>query len=699
MEYDEKYFKASANKKALLIWILIGSVLTIAYLVEWFKGTRSTPYTIVFSIICWGPVIATLILVKLKSWELSVCKHIIATGYLVFYFYVTFTAYDHITFAYIFPVVSMLMLYKDRGLMLRCGVANVLIVCISLVKDIMTAGLLHEDVVSYEIQFGCVILAYIGYTKAINHLAQSDGAMLAAVNANLDRVVHSIEKVKTASNTVVDGVNVVRELADENQDSANDVVKNMNSLISNNAILHEHTNSSIQATDKIQEQVINVASLIQEMVQLMEQSVENAKNSSKQLAEVVTCTNEMADLSSEVENNLKEFTNEFGMVKQETGTIEEISSQTNLLALNASIEAARAGEAGKGFAVVADDIRQLSEGTQISSGSIREALLKLEQTSDRMTESITKTLKLISTTLENVIIVNESVNSITDDSIKLGDNIRVVNDAISEVEDSNRNMVENMQQFSDIMEMMTASISVADETAKVMRSKYDETSSNVIQIESVVGTLIEDLGSGGFMGKEDLQPGMFLSVYKEGQKPAKEYKGTISSIDKDGNMLTDKLVCEKEELDYNRKQIYNLQIIVNNSVYYWHDISLTLKNGKYLISVSGNPKVVNRRKYPRMPLSVPCDITLNNTQRTYPGKMLNISAGGYAIVTSEKEILNTKNTLISVQTKEFELLENTPLRGYVIRITDNDGMYIVGCRMLEDNRHIQEYVSKNYHGD
>lgn len=696
MGYDEKYFKASANKKALLIWALIGFVLTVAYIIEWLKGGRTTVYTIVFSIICWVPVLITFLLLKIKGWEIEYCKHIIASGYFLFYFFVLFTAFDHITFAYIFPVVSMLMLYKDKRLMIRCGVANALIVAAALVKEQMTTGLTHEDVVSYEIQFGCILLAYIGYAWAINHLAKSDGAMLEAVNSNLNKVVHSIEKVKTASNSVVDGMTVVRELADENQAGANDVVKSMELLISNNEILHDRTNSSIQATDTINAQVENVALLIQEMVKLMEQSVENAKKSSGQLSDVVKCTNEMAEISKEVDKNLKEFTNEFDMVKRETGTIEKISSQTNLLALNASIEAARAGEAGKGFAVVADEIRNLSEATQVSSRGIREALLNLEQTSEKMTASITETLKLIVTTMDNVSIVNESVNAITDDSVKLGENIHVVDTAMREVEDSNQNMVSNMNQFSEVMETMTQSILSADDTVKTMRNKYVETSSNVAMIENVVGNLIEDLGTGGFMGKDDLQKGMYLSICEADGLSGKEYKGIITDIDEQGIVQIDELEYEGETFIYDKKKKYSVQIIVNNSMYTWTDIKIIFKNDKYYIEMFNNPKVVNRRKYPRMPLTAECDIRINKTGHVCRGSMVNISANGYAVQTAEKEILDTKGDSVTVLAKGFELLENLPLDGCVIRITDNDGMYIVGCRMPEDNEDIRDYVAKNY---
>ena len=583
--------------------------------------------------------------------------------------------------------------------MIRCGIMNLFDVVVTFIKDWLTTGFTHDDIVSYEIMFGCVILVYLSYTWAIKHLAESDGAMLDAVKGNLERVVHSIEKVKVASNSIVDGMNVVRELSDENQEGATDVVRNMESLISNNEVLNERTQSSILATDKISEQVENVAALIKEMVQLMEQSVENAKTSSGQLSEVVQCTNAMANLSKEVEENLKELSTEFTMVKEETGTIEEINSQTNLLALNASIEAARAGEAGKGFAVVAEEIRKLSEETQVSSGSIRSALQKLEQTSDRMTKSITETLQLVATNLENVMIVDKSVNSITTDSIQLGENIRIVNDAMGEVEDSNQNMVDNMNQVNEVVELMTQNISVADETVKVMRSKYDETSSNIILIEGTVGTLIEDLGSGGFMGKEDLKAGMYLSVYEEGAMPKKEYKGIISNVDEKGALQVDSLKCEGEELSYDRKQKYTVQIIVDNNVYGWDDTEVVYRDSKYSIAVNGNPKVVNRRKYPRMPLKAACEIRLSGSDHVCEGQMLNISANGYAIQTQDKAILDTKDTMITVHTKGFTFLEDMPLRGHVIRITDNEGTYIVGCRMLEDNKAIYDYVNQNYHGE
>jgi methyl-accepting chemotaxis protein len=64
------------------------------------------------------------------------------------------------------------------------------------------------------------------------------------------------------------------------------------------------------------------------------------------------------------------------------GDIMTIARQTNLLALNAAVEAARAGEAGRGFAVVAEEVRRLSQRSNVFSEQIAVQVAKGKDTID-----------------------------------------------------------------------------------------------------------------------------------------------------------------------------------------------------------------------------------------------------------------------------------------------------------------------------
>ena len=226
------------------------------------------------------------------------------------------------------------------------------------------------------LQFAIVLCCFACTNMAIRHLVESDGALTGSIESELAQVVQTVEQVKDSSNMIVDGITVVRELEEENKQGANFVVSSMKELSHNNDILHDKTYSSTRMTTQINNQVENVASLINEVVQLVSESVEHTDTSSKELADVVESTKTMAELSGEVDNILREFQQEFSKVKTETGTIGEINSQTNLLALNASIEAARAGEAGKGFAVVADQIGKLAADSAKSAVNTRDLIDK-----------------------------------------------------------------------------------------------------------------------------------------------------------------------------------------------------------------------------------------------------------------------------------------------------------------------------------
>ena len=530
---------------------------------------------------------------------------------------------------------------------------------------------------------------------SIRHLNESDGALTDSIKADLQRVISTVEKVKTASNTIMNGITVVRELASENKHGSDVVLLGMNELTDNNGKLQQHTTSSTDMTGDINAQVEHVVALINEMVSLTAESVTHAQTSSTDLDELVKTAGTMSELSGEVENVLQEFKSEFEKVKEETGTIDSISSQTNLLALNASIEAARAGEAGKGFAVVAEQIRTLSTETKSSSGQIQDALTRLDEISEKMTSSIEQTLKLIQLTLEKVTLTGENVGKITADSSQLGEHIQVIDTAIKEVENSNRQLVSNMENVTDIVNVMTNCISDSDETTKRMSSKYEETALNINNIEDVIQDLMCELGIGGFMGIDDVKRGMKMTVTVHDDASSKdiEYHGEL--LEQVENTLFASL---EKKLSLPKPAACTVQVTVGNVLYCWSHAKIQSDSGKtaaketYRIQITSRPQIINRRKYPRMDISNTCTITVKNSGETFKGQLDNISANGFALLVKDPFFASAKGRDISIAIDNFALTAHSVLEGRIIRSSENEGTYIVGCQMPEDNYYIMEYV-------
>lgn len=693
MTYDENVFKEKANRKARKIWIVFAILLSANYGSDASGGLYPTTSYLIFLALCWLPLIFGEVLLRVKGWATELYRYDLVIGYGIFYTFVICTTESPIAFTYILPVTSLLVLYKNRKFMINCGIVNSLIIVGAAVYRYMLGFNSASDMKNYQLQLSCIILCYICYVMSIRHLNESDGAMTDSIKADLHRVVTTVEQVKTSSNVILDGITVVRELASENKHGSDMVMLGMNELTDNNHMLQDRTTSSTQMTSDIRAQVENVVALISEMVSLVGKTESHSSVSAEDLQSLVSTATTMSELSTELENVLQNFQQEFGMVKQETGTIEKITNQTNLLALNASIEAARAGEAGKGFAVVADQIRTLSTETHASSGQIREALSRLDATSAKMTASIEETLKLIQITLEKVTHTGENVNQIASDSAQLGRHIQVVDNAIKEVESSNTQLVSNMEQVSNIVETITGCIAHSSQTSERMLSKYEETAANINTIEDVMENMMCDLGIGGFMGIEDIRPGMKIDLKLAGQGDT-EYLGELIEQIPEGLLVS----CQKE-LALTDTASCTLQITAGNILYCWDKavISPAPEKGAHAfkIIINTRPRINNRRKYPRMDLDNACTIKFKNSDTEYAATMDNISANGFAFLATDNIFTQSKNASVTVTIHDFALPDHNVLEGRIIRCSDDNGLFIVGCQMPEDNFYILEYVEKN----
>ena len=692
MDYNENEFKAKANIKARRIWLVFALLLSANYGSDVSQGGYPSTNYIIFLILCWVPFFAGDLLLRIRGKADDRYRYALVVGYGIFYTFLICTTDSPIAFTYILPVVSLLVLYKDQKFMVGCAIANIASVIVSVFYHLVVLGQnTATDQKNYQLQVACLLLCYIGYIMSIRHLIESDGALTDSIKADLKRVVTTVEQVKTASNTIMDGITVVRELATENKHGSDIVVDGMNKLTDNNDQLQSRTASSQEMTGDINSQVQNVASMINDMVSLTAESGKHAKTSSVDLESLVQTARTMADLSNEVEHILDAFKAEFETVKQETGTIDSISSQTNLLALNASIEAARAGEAGKGFSVVAEQIRKLSTETKDSSGQISEALSRLDEISGKMTSSIEETLKLIQVTLEKVTQTGENVNKITQDSSLLGEHIQTIDSAMKEVESSNRQLVENMEQVSSIVETMTTCISDSDETSKRMLSKYEESASNINNIENVIQELMCELGIGGFMGLDDIHAGMKAKVILPKHLERMEYHGEVRSVAENSISL---ILSDNPQL--NGSETCKVQVTVDNVLYCWDQAQIQADTASgshaYVLQLSARPEIKNRRKYPRADVSNPCTITLKDSDTTFSGQLDNISANGFAFLIRDPFFMDHKHADVAIDIQNFALSDQSHLEGHVIRCSDDEGVYIVGCQMPEDNYAIRNYV-------
>lgn len=699
-EYDESFFRAKANKRAGITWLALIFIATIYYGIKTKNGEIARGYFIAFTVVGWVTYITGYIVSMIKGKAAKEYKWVLGICYLLFYAVIAWTALDKISYIFILPLLSILILYKDPKFIKMIMWFTLFVLISSNIYKGVAKGMM-DFVASEEcaLQFAIVLCCFACTNMAIRHLVESDGALTGSIESELAQVVQTVEQVKDASNSIVDGVTVVRELADENKQGANNVVKDMGTLAKNNDILNDKTVSSIEMTKVIDTQVKDVSDLMEEFSKLIEKSVEHADLSADELTEVVDITNRMSVLSSKIETILETFKKEFENVKQETSTIEGITSQTNLLALNASIEAARAGEAGKGFAVVADQIRSLSSGTQESSNSIMEALSHLEATSDEMLESITETVELIQLNIEKVSTVNKSVSDITSDATSLGDNIKIVDSAVKQVENSNETLTANMNQVGEIMQIMTESINNAEQTTKTMLSKYEASARSATDIESVVGELMEELGIGGFMNVSDIKSGMKFRMVIEGQTNAREeYTGEVVDR-KDNNVYIN--INNRAAFDDKRRNLKcSFNAVVDNVLYCWNGIAIhnvkAGEKGQFKLTIDTNPQVYNRRKYPRMPLDNKCTISVDGTDITYYGHMVNISANGFAFSVNDSSFETMKGQNIVIEIDNFDVIKDKEIQGCIIRCSNDEGNYIVGCRMPEDSNEIKDYVNKNY---
>ena len=114
--YDEKYFNAKANRRAGTTWLTLMLIVTIYYGAKMSQGEVGTNWFILFSLIGWAEYVGGGLLLKIRGMDHQNYKWVLGLGYLTFFGFIAWTSLDEISYVFILPLISILILYKNPKL-------------------------------------------------------------------------------------------------------------------------------------------------------------------------------------------------------------------------------------------------------------------------------------------------------------------------------------------------------------------------------------------------------------------------------------------------------------------------------------------------------------------------------------------------------------------------------------------------------
>lgn len=308
--------------------------------------------------------------------------------------------------------------------------------------------------------------------NSINLLGENFRDLVGNLYIMIDSVVQGSHQISSASDTLL--LNFESQNSQITQVAAS--IEQMTRTISDNALSASHAVKSAQNNGEIaKDGSIIVSQTIDKMKQIADVVIDSASKieqlgqSSKQISEIIS-------------------------------VIDDIADQTNLLALNAAIEAARAGEQGRGFAVVADEVRKLAERTTSATKQISQMIKNIQIETERAVHSMNLGSREVSAGIEFADQAGKSLDDIVQSSAEV---IIRINQIATATEEQSA----TSEQVAKVIELIADSLNHTFGNVREIAGSGQELDSLTASLQLIVQKFeIEDIESERHGAKKFLTP-------------------------------------------------------------------------------------------------------------------------------------------------------------------------------------------------
>ena len=452
----ERSQQAYVNKTAIILFTVLTSIISVAYIVQFIKGEAGWGLFLPIEIFDLVPMILCWVVFKANN-DSQAIKHIMAIGYGLFYLVLCMISTNTIlVFVYALPTVIMVSMFNDYKLSVTSGIGVSIIAIIHAVKFASMKEWEGGAVADFEIEVLIMIICSV-FSIVVNRV-------ITVINEeNMDEITEAgshttrmLDEIMEVSGQIIDEVTSVSEKMTTLAASSEETLAAMQEIQTGTADTADSVQNQLYKTEEIQNQIDQVTEAtdnIGENVNVTDEACREGQNNiSKLMQQVQVSETAGVEVMKQVDQ-LKEAASKMQSIVE---LIQNVASQTSLLALNASIEAARAGEAGRGFAVVATEISNLSGQTQDATENISALISSISDNVSEVVSALDSLIEGNKVQNESAHITQESFTRIVDSIGAIRDNSTNLSDIVGKLVSANHEIVESVQTISAITEEVSA---------------------------------------------------------------------------------------------------------------------------------------------------------------------------------------------------------------------------------------------------